>query len=74
MNREDLRRPEDAISACPLCLLWQARVHTVPGAVLAPNRLAIRTAISTRRPPLKIYFGLKLPCILIKDQVYIKNR
>ena len=74
MNREDLRRPEDAISACRLCSLWQARVRTVPGAGSVLNRLILRTAISTRRPPLKIYFGLKLPGILIKDQVYIKNR
>jgi DNA polymerase len=41
MSQESLRRLEDQISACRLCPLWQARVHTVPGAGPAPARIML---------------------------------
>lgn len=41
MSQEDLRLLEDAVSACRLCPLWQARIHTVPGAGPAPARLML---------------------------------
>ena len=41
MSQEDLRLLEDAVSACRLCPLWQARILAVPGAGPAPARLML---------------------------------